>query len=71
MFTNQARQIAELALQRRLPSIYGVSEYTEAGGLMVYSTNLIDLERRAGREAVPHTTGQHWTEKHQWGRLAV
>ena len=24
-----------------------------------------------GREAVPHTTEQHWTEKHQWGRRAV
>ena len=24
-----------------------------------------------GREAVPQTTGQHWTGKHQWGRRAV
>ena len=47
MFTSHRRQIAELALQRRLPSIYGVTEYAQAGGLMVYSTNLVDLERRA------------------------
>jgi putative tryptophan/tyrosine transport system substrate-binding protein len=47
IFGNQMRQIAELAVQRRLPSIYGQSEYAEAGGLMVYSPNLLDLERRA------------------------
>jgi putative ABC transport system substrate-binding protein len=47
IFTNQVRQIAELALQRRLPSIYGTSEYADAGGLMSYSTSLLDLERRA------------------------
>jgi putative ABC transport system substrate-binding protein len=47
VFTNQVRQIAELTVQRRLPSIWTVSEYAEAGGLMVYSPNLVDLERRA------------------------
>jgi putative ABC transport system substrate-binding protein len=47
IFTNQVRQIAELAVQRRLPSIYGTSEYVDAGGLMSYSTSLLDLERRA------------------------
>jgi len=47
MFTNQRKQIAELALKRRLPSVYGVREYGEAGGLMVYSVDPIDLEGRA------------------------
>jgi putative ABC transport system substrate-binding protein len=47
IFTNQVRQIAELAAKRRLPSIYGQREYAEAGGLMVYSANPLDLERRA------------------------
>jgi len=47
MFTNQVRQIADLAAKRRLPSIYGQREYAEAGGLMVYSSNPFDLERRA------------------------
>ena len=46
-FTNQVRQIADLATKRRLPSIYGQREYAEAGGLMVYSSNPFDLERRA------------------------
>jgi len=44
------RQIAELAVQRRLPSIYGQSEYAEAGGLMVYNPNLVfqDLVAQGG-----------------------
>ena len=40
IFTNQRRQIAELAVQRRLPAVYGNSEHAEAGGLMAYSANL-------------------------------
>jgi putative ABC transport system substrate-binding protein len=44
---NQRRQIAELAAERRLPAVYGSSEHAEAGGLMAYSANLLDLERRA------------------------
>jgi putative ABC transport system substrate-binding protein len=47
IFTNQRRQIAELAMNRRLPSVYGVREYAEAGGLMDYSVNPLDLEGRA------------------------
>ena len=47
IFTNQQRQIADLAANRLLPSIFGVAEYAEAGGLMVYGANLLDLERRS------------------------
>jgi ABC-type uncharacterized transport system substrate-binding protein len=47
VFTNQLRQIAELAAKRRLPSIHVGTEYAEAGGLMGYSANFLDLERRA------------------------
>jgi putative tryptophan/tyrosine transport system substrate-binding protein len=47
IFTNQRRQIGELAIKRRLPSVYGVSGYAEAGGLMVYSVDPVDLEWRA------------------------
>jgi putative ABC transport system substrate-binding protein len=47
-FATQRRQIAELAAMRRLPAIHGgTPEYAEAGGLMVYSPNILDLERRA------------------------
>jgi putative ABC transport system substrate-binding protein len=44
---NQRSQIAALAAERRLPAVYGVREYAEAGGLLVYGANLLDLERRA------------------------
>jgi putative ABC transport system substrate-binding protein len=46
VFLSQRSQIADLAVKRRLPSIYG-TEYAEAGGLMSYGANYLDLERRA------------------------
>ena len=48
MFLYQRRQIAELAVKRRLPSIYGQTDYAEAGGLMTYSADFLDVHRRAG-----------------------
>jgi putative ABC transport system substrate-binding protein len=47
IFTNQRRQIAELAMNKRLPALSFSAEYAEAGGLMFYGANLLDLERRA------------------------
>lgn len=47
IFTNQVRQIAALAVKEHLPSIYGQREYAGAGGLIAYSSNPLDLERRA------------------------
>jgi putative ABC transport system substrate-binding protein len=47
IFTNQLRQIAEIAAKTRLPAIHVGTEYAEAGGLMGYSASLLDLERRA------------------------
>jgi putative ABC transport system substrate-binding protein len=44
---NQRKQIADLAAKAHLPAVYGVTEYAEVGGLMVYGANLLDLERRA------------------------
>ena len=43
----QRRQIADLALRSRLPSIFSQREYAEAGGLMSYGENLSDFFRRA------------------------
>jgi putative ABC transport system substrate-binding protein len=43
----QGPQIAELAVQNRLPSINEVREYVEAGGLMSYGQNLAEKFRRA------------------------
>jgi putative tryptophan/tyrosine transport system substrate-binding protein len=43
----QRKQIAELAAKNRLPAIYPFPDYVEAGGLMSYSANIVDLYRRA------------------------
>ncbi len=40
-------QVADLAAKSRLPAIYHVSEFVEAGGLMSYGVSFIDLYRRA------------------------
>ncbi len=40
-------QIVEFATQRRLPAIYGHPQYVEAGGLLVYMADYLDLDRRA------------------------
>jgi putative ABC transport system substrate-binding protein len=47
IFGNQRRQIAELAAKGRLPSGYWLPEYAEAGGLMAFGPNSLDLKRRA------------------------
>ena len=40
-------QILELVVKSRLPAIYNIREYVEAGGLMSYGVNQNDLDRRA------------------------
>jgi putative ABC transport system substrate-binding protein len=41
------KEIAELAVKNRLPEIYGLREYVEAGGLMNYGADLDESDRRA------------------------
>jgi putative ABC transport system substrate-binding protein len=43
----QRKEIPELAVKSRLPVIYHRPNYVEAGGLMSYGPNFIDLDRRA------------------------
>lgn len=43
----QSSLIAKLAAKHRLPSIGAVSEYVEAGGLMSYGQDSLDVARRA------------------------
>jgi len=47
-FLEQRKQIADLALKYRLPSIYPQRYFAEAGGLMSYGADLNDNFRRAG-----------------------
>ena len=41
------KRVVELAAKSRLPAIYPTSEFVEAGGLMFYGVDLVDLCRRA------------------------
>ena len=43
----QRRQLADLAVKSRLPTIYGRPEYAEDGGLVFYGPSYTDLFRRA------------------------
>jgi len=40
-------QIAQLAVKNRLPVVFALREFAEAGGLMSYGTNLPEMFRRA------------------------
>lgn len=40
-------QLVSLAQKHRLPSMYGIQDYADAGGLMAYGVSSIDLFRRA------------------------
>jgi putative ABC transport system substrate-binding protein len=47
MFLREHRRLVDLAAKHRLPAVYTVKEYVDAGGLMAYGPNLADLFRRA------------------------
>ena len=46
-FYAQARRIAELAAQQRLPTMFGMREAVESGGLMSYGQNIAEHYYRA------------------------
>jgi putative ABC transport system substrate-binding protein len=47
MFFQQRVRLAKLAEKNRLPTMYGLREHVEAGGLMTYAASIHDLYRRA------------------------
>ena len=47
MFFQHRARLAHLAAKSRLAAMWGAKEHAEAGGLMAYGTNLVDLARRA------------------------
>ena len=47
MFFSERRRLVDLAAKNRLPAVYPLREYVDAGGLMAYGPNLADLYRRA------------------------
>jgi putative ABC transport system substrate-binding protein len=46
-FFAERKRIVELAVKYRLPAIYPEKEFVEAGGLMSYGADFVDLFRRA------------------------
>jgi putative ABC transport system substrate-binding protein len=47
LFMGGAKQLADLALAHKLPTMFGPREHVEAGGLLSYSPDRADLYRRA------------------------
>jgi putative ABC transport system substrate-binding protein len=47
VFDNERRRLVELAARNRLPTVYSWRFYVEAGGLMSYGPDIVDLFRRA------------------------
>ena len=46
LIRTNGKRIAGFALKRQLPSVYGSTEYVDAGGLMYYGADLVDSYRR-------------------------
>jgi putative ABC transport system substrate-binding protein len=47
MFITERRRLVDLAAKNRLPAVYGLREFVDAGGLMAYGANPADSFRRA------------------------
>jgi putative ABC transport system substrate-binding protein len=47
MFFTERRRLVDLAAKNRLPAVYPLREFVDAGGLMSYGPNVADLFRRA------------------------
>jgi putative tryptophan/tyrosine transport system substrate-binding protein len=47
-FTSRRVQLISLAARHALPAVYSSREFVEGGGLMSYSTSIIDMYRQVG-----------------------
>jgi len=52
LFLAQTPLIIALAARHRLPTMYGLREYADGGGLMAYGTNLVEMQRQLGASLV-------------------
>jgi putative ABC transport system substrate-binding protein len=56
-FVPARKRIPELALQHRLPGIFNNPLWVEAGGLLSYGTNLVDMFSRAAEKMAKVLSG--------------
>ena len=47
LIVNQRKPVADFTAKNRLPTIFGIREFVDAGGFMSYGASLADLYRRA------------------------
>jgi putative ABC transport system substrate-binding protein len=47
MFALHRARLAQLAARSRLPAVYELKRHAEAGGLMAYGPDIVDMCRRA------------------------
>src|SRR5262245_64639975 len=47
MFFSEQRRLVDLAAKNRLPAVYSRREFVDAGGLMAYGENQVEVARRA------------------------
>jgi putative ABC transport system substrate-binding protein len=47
MFASERSRLVALAAKNRLPAVYPLREFVDAGGLMAYGPNAVDMYRRA------------------------
>ena len=47
LFVSERSRLVDLAAKNRLPTVFPYSNFVDAGGLMAYGPNLVDLSRRA------------------------
>ena len=47
VIVGRRKEIAEIAIRHKLPTIFALRQNVEAGGLMSYSAKIADLSRRA------------------------
>ena len=58
LVNNRRVQLVTLAAYHRMPAIYPLREYAEAGGLMSYGTSITDAHRQLGVDAVRILEGE-------------
>ncbi len=63
-YSERGARLGELALKHRLPGMFGLEENVQAGGLMSYSADILDLYRRSAAYIDKILKGIHFFAVH-------